>query len=803
VFALAVVLSIGLGLGLNVTLLAIVRGVLLRPLAVSESGRLFSIYLSDARRPRLGPFPYPVYDLLRQSSGPLSDVIGFVEFEEPVLIDGSAELVTGEFITPTYFDSLQVGTVLGRTITSSDDHSSDSRRVVVVSERFWRERLRADVDCLGRSILINSQELTVVGVVRSSFRGMNLPSIAPTDAWILFSVAYEVSPRFPQRVLLSFNQPTLRLRARLSKDVTHTAAESYLNELLNRLGTEHRALRGKVAIVKRSDKEMLFPGADKAAWSIAGALLGLSFLVLLIVASNLIHLFLARVVDRLPDIATRRALGAGRLRAAAPLFRETGWLMALGVFLSIVTAILFSTWLARSAAAYGESYGLSLEPLIDWQVHLLTLLIAVGLAALCVSVPALFATRSKVVYSVLGQRWTSAGGRWARKFRTGLVATQLIVASAVVVIAATFFHGAREVATRDIGLKSDAVLVGLDARRSELYRDPQRLLALHQQVLTRVRSQPTVTHATLIDFLPIGTRRDVATVNLGSSADTSSEMDIYLQRVGPGYFDIVKTPLIAGRDFTETDVAGQPMVAILSEAAALDMWKRSVPIGETISVSIRDVRATLTVVAVARDTDVRFIGERHWPLVYVPFSQHPSHEFHVVADTLSASHDVSSLIAAEVRRIDPRIPIVRLSTVNGWIGTWIYPYRLAAILTGAFALVAWIVSSVGVFGLAHYWTSTRTKEFGLRQALGASPRRILLLVLRQHVVPLVLSTIVGLVLGGLAVAMASRVFFKMITFSAPVIAVVCVMAIAVALVATAMAARNAVALNPSEALRRL
>jgi predicted permease len=802
VFALAVVLSIGVGLGLNVTLLAIVRGVLLRPLAVSEPERLFSIYLSDVRRPRPGPFPYPVYDILRQSSGPLSDVFGFVEFQEPVLINGFAEFVTGEFITPTYFDSLRVPAVFGRTIASSDDRSSDSRRVVVVSERFWRERLGADVNWLGRSISINSQELTLLGVVPSSFRGMNLPSIAPTDLWVLFSIAHEVSPRFEQRFRYAFSPATLRLRARLPNGVTHAVAQGYLTELLDRLGTEHRALRGKIAIVQRSDKEMLFPTADKAAWSIAGVLLALGALVLLIVVANLIHLFLSRVVDRLPDVATRRMLGAGRLVAAAPLLRETGWLTALGVLLSIGIGILFSTWLTQTAAAYGRPYGLSFDPLIDWQLHLLTLLIGLGIATLCVSVPALLATRNKVVYSVFRQCWTAADGRWATRLRTGLVATQFVVATAVVVIAASFFWAAREVATRDIGLKSDAVLVGLDATRSDAYRNPQELFALQQRVVTRVRSLPSVKDAILIDFLPIGTRRDPATVNSGSSAETSKDIYVSIQRVAPRYFDIVKTPLIAGRDFTDADVVGQPMVAIVSETAAQRIWRRAMPIGETITVSIRNVTAAVTIVGVARDTDVRFIGERHWPLLYVPLAQHPSPEFHILAETLSAGQGVS-FIAAEVRKIDPRVPIVRTSTVNDWIATWMYPYRLAAILTGSFALVAWIVSSVGSFGLAHYWTSTRNKEFGIRQALGASPKRILALVLRQHVVPLVLSINIGLVVGRLGVTMTSRIFFRMVTLSAPVIAVVYVMAIAVGLVATAMAARNAVLCNPSESLRRL
>jgi predicted permease len=797
-----VILSIGLGLGLNVTLLALVRGVLLRPLGVAESDRLYSLYLSDARRPRLGPFPYPVHTVLRESNGPVSNVVGFVEFQEPVIIDGSAELVTGEFITPNYFESLGVRAVLGRAITPSDDRSADSRRVVVVSERFWRNRLEGGRDWLGRQIQINSQDLTLVGVMPSNFRGMNLPGIAPSDAWILFSAAHEISPRFDSRFVSSFAQLSVRLRAKLPDGVTAAVAQRHLNELLNHLGKQHRNLAGKVAIVQRSDKEMLFPGADGPARSAAGALLGLSFLVLLIVAANVTHLFLSRVIDRLPDIATRRVLGAGRLRAAAPVFREAAWLMAFGVLVSVVTATLFSSRLTRGAAAYGRSNGLSFDPLIDWSVYVQTLMVAVGLATLCISAPALLATRDGVIYSVLGRGWMPAGGRWSRRTRAGLVGAQCVIAAAVVVIAATFFHGATEVAMRDIGLESDAVLVGFDARRSPVYRDPKRLVALHQQLQTRVSSLPGVTRATLIDFLPVGTRRGMATLSFGPSPDPSEDVDLYVQRVGPGYFDIVKTPVVAGRAFTDTDVAGQPMVAMVSETAAREIWKRPSPLGETVLASIQDVKARLTIVGVARDTDVRFIGERHWPLLYVPFSQHPSPEFHVVADALGVGPATSSLIAAQAKQIDPRIPIVRFSTVNEWIDTWIYPYRLAAVLTGSFALVAWVVSAVGVFGLAHYWTSTRTREFGLRQALGASPRRILALVVRQQVMPVLLATVVGLAAGGFAVTMTARVFFKMVAFNAGVVVVVGFLAVAVAIIAIAVAARTVISLNPSEALRR-
>jgi predicted permease len=802
VFVWTIILSLGVAFSVNTTLLSVVRGVLQRPLGVPDADRLVSIYLHDSGRPAFGSFPYPAYVALASADTPFEGLCGFFEFQEPARIGDRSDIIAGEFITPDYFSTVRVQPRMGRFISPVE---FDARApVVVISERLWRRRLSAVASPLGAVIRIKDRPVEVIGVAPDAFRGLSTPGVLPTDVWVAYSIAPQVSRRFNRADLLSaWDANVVRLRGRLRHDATQETARAAVESAVRHAATEAPELRDKSVALRRTDSEFINAKADGYARVMSGSLLIVSGLIVLAVCANVVTLLLARATDRSTEVAIRQALGAPRSHVVRIAVGESTMLAVLGGAVGIALACFIGKALAWTVPSYGQVGAFGLEPLIDLPVLVTALSIAGGVGALCGIVPAIRMSRTGGAPLLNGESHATAGESVTR-WRSALVGTEITICVAVAVLAALFLRAAHLVTSRDLGFQSSGLhIVGVDASAVPGL-DGLGLHTLSAEILTRASTAPGVTRATLIDFLPIGTRRDVAMLSMpvvGTGQPARRYSD--LMRVGAEYFSMVKIPILRGRSFTEADGRSAPPVAIVSELSARSYWPSSSPIGTTMDVQIGTKVAPMLIVGVAADTDVRFVGERRTPLTYVPFAQQPSPEFKVLAEgRADADPPLAVAIETQVRAVDNRLAVVEAVSLDEWLDVWRYPYTIGGSVLGSLALVALVVCVGGLYGLSHFAAATRLREIGIRLCLGATRQQVIRLILRRQWVLLAVGVACGAALASVLVVGLQRTFFGMIGFEfRPMLAAIAV-TLAVGATAAVLPALKAAGASPAETLRR-
>jgi len=722
------VLSLALGIGVNSSIFSLVNAVLLRSLPAVRPAELVDVYVGQTGEFRYATSSYLDYADLRAWNDVVTDLAAFNVTVATWDTGKRTELMFGEQVTASYFHLLGLPPVLGRTFLPEEDATAGTHPVVVLGQRAWRQRFGGDPKIIGRSLKLNGIHFTVIGVAPEQLKG-SFPGVV-SEFWVPMQMS-DAMDRTP--TLTDRGSRSLFLKARLKPGVSLEKAQAQFTTFANRLRTaypqEDKNL--EITLVKTS-KVVLNPGIDGPIVGVAGLLMGVVGLVLLIACSNVANLLLVRASERRKEIAIRLAIGAGRGRLMRQLLTESMLLALMGGALGL----LFALWTARLIVAFKPPLAvpLSLDVALDVKVLVFTMGLALVTGLVCGLAPALQASKPDLVGTL---RDDSAGpGRRHRRLglRNILVIAQVAISTVLLVGAGLFLRSLGQASSIDPGFKlrkgvAAQLVVGLGGA----YTDAQAR-AFYQRLLDRARAIPGVRSAAYADHLPLALQIHVSRADIEGRPTVREEDRPEIDRdgAGPGYFETLGVSLLAGRTFTEHDGPDAPKVVIVNETAAKRFWPGEAALGKHLRFG-KDA-PWLTVVGVARDGKYRTLGEDPRPFAYTAVEQDKSFGRTLVV----AGDGDEKVLLGEVRRAidatDPNVPIFDIKTMSEHLSIMLFLARMGAILLAAFGGLGLILASMGLYGVVAASVARRTREIGIRMAIGAQRGDVLRLVVREGMV---------------------------------------------------------------------
>lgn len=792
-FTLVAVLALALGICANTTIFSFINGLLLRPLSgVKEPERLVAVYTSDFSSGLYGGSSYPDYVDFRNQADTLE---GLAAYEQTVMNmsgDDGAERLRGVYVTGNFFDVLGVKASVGRALQNADDASAETQPVVI-SHGLWQRRFKGDASVVGKALKLNSQIYSIVGVMEQSFRGLRLG--LPPDFWLPIgaNASYTSSARGDRGI---------ELTGRLKPGVSVAQAQAQLTAISSRLaqaypesnmGTLERPNEPRPITVVREAR--LEPSAQGGVRFVSMLLLAAVGLVLLIVCANVANLMIARASVRRREIAIRLALGARRRRLVRQLLTESFLLAALGGSVGL----LATQWTARALPGFfpaEDAGGLDLS--IDWRVLGFTLGVTLLTGVVFGLAPALQATRPNLVTSLKDD--SSTHGQRLRRLglRNVLVVSQLALSLVLLIGAVLFVRSLRQAITFDPGFASQNLLIAsIETRGTTLNRQQGR--AFYDQALQRVGTLPGVQSVTLTRVIPIsggGQRRGV--VLDGYQPQPNEDTELNTNVVGPDFFSTMGIPIVQGRDFNSQDREGSPGVVVVNEELARRYFAGQNPIGKRLRFSDNP---QLEIVGVARNAKYRNLREQPLPFIYIPLGQ----EYHSGMTLMVRTHgDPASIVAAlrsEMRALNKDVPVFAVQTMTDRIGGQLAADRMIAGLLTILGGAALLLAAMGVYGVIGYSVAQRSREIGIRMALGAERTDILKLIVGQGLTLVAIGTVVGLLLSLALTRAVATLLFGISATDPLTFAVVALAMMAVGLLACYLPARRATKVDPLVALR--
>jgi predicted permease len=797
-FAAAVVLTLGLGVGAGTTIFSFVSALLLEPLPVADPASVVAVFTSDYSGPRFGASSYPDHmDFLEQADA----FAGLAAHTVAPLSLGTGahtDRVFGELVSANYFAVAGTRASRGR-LLAPEDGLPGAPPVLVVGDALWRRAFGADPGLIGRSVTLNGRPFTVVGVAPPGFRGMTRGMAV--ELWVPVTApgAIPSSDRLDRR-----GSRWLFVLGRLKAGVTARDAEARLAVLAGRLQQAHpdawtdvRKQRRVVSVVPESQAR-IFPEARGAVVGFLGLLLAVVGLVLMIACSNVASLMLARAGARRRETAVRLALGASRGRLVRQLLTESLLLSLLAGALGLLLASWATDLLVALRPPVPVPVALDLE--LDGRVLVfslaLSMLTALGFGLL----PALQASRPELVPALKDE--TPGSGRSAGSSRRLLVIVQMAVSVVLLIGAGLFLQSLRNAQGIDPGFDArNLLLLTTDLRLNGYPESAGR--EFYRRLLERAGALPGARSASLATGVPLGlsSRRRGITIE-GYRPAAGEDMEVHTASVGPGYFRTMGVALARGRDFDAGDGPGAPLVAVVNEAFARRYWPGQDPIGKAIRMGSRNAAAEpFAVVGLARDGKYVTLGEEPRPFFYLPFLQRYEAEAVLHVRTQGDPRALVAVLRREVQALDPGVPIYDVKTMTDHLGVALLPARLAAGLLGVFGGLAIVLAALGLYGLVAYSVSQRTRELGIRVALGARARDLLSMVMGLGLGLAAIGVGVGLPLAFAGTRLAGSLLYGISPTDPPTFAGIALLLVAIALLASYVPARRATRVDPIVALR--
>ena len=791
--ALVAILSIGLGIGANATIFAMVSRLVLRPAPVGNPAELLSLHIAPARGgPCCNSFPLPVYDDVRDQGKAFSGVAAYYELL-PASISGSGssdpERIWGQAVTPNFFDVLELPMVLGRGFSQEEDRTP----VVVISARLWQTRYASDPQIVGKSVKISGRSFTVVGVAPAAFHSVD--QILDSQIWVPLGIAGQLVPNLPPRDSREYHW--LAVVARLRPGITRTGAASELDTLAHRFATAY----------PKTDKDNTFvfeqagslPPRERNA--VLTFLLALSIIVLLLLAiagANVANLLFAKAAGRQREMAVRLALGATRGRLRRQMLVESTLLGVAGGTLGIVLS-LWSTQ-ALSAFHLPAPIPLNLSIALDWRTLVYTLAVSIFCGVLLGVGPAWAASRPMLANALKGEDALTRPGRRVT-LRNVLVVAQIAMSVVLLSVTGLFLRSLESAAKIDIGFRPKGLLLlSVDPRLNGY--TPPHISQFLAELRRRVAALPGVDNVVSTDvaLLSGGNRSDGFTVAGYSGQDATYTLaDLFMTT--PGYFDALGIRRLSGRDFAN-EPADAPRVAIINKAFADRLFPGRNPIGQHVNGG----SWTYEIVGVVGNTKSRTIGEDTLPVLYRSLDQSITDDpslmgYTLVVHTQGNPAALGEPVRREIYRLDPNIAIYNVETMEEHVRSAYFLPRLAATLFGVFGGIGLVLAAVGLYGVMSYAVSRRTREIGIRMALGAHTAAVARLIVRQGMVLAAIAILLGWPAAWLLSKLASSFLYgihphDLLTF----IAVPIFLAL-IAFIACWLPARRAASVDPVEALR--
>ncbi len=785
-FTFVAVMSLALGIGANASIFTLLNTVLLRPLPVERPRELF--FVSGD-----GAFSYPNYEDFRDLGGDALNGLAAYRYAPMSLSTGNAnERIWGYLVSGNYFDVLGVRTFAGRTFAPEENRTPSTHPVAVVSYDFWQRRFSGDPNLIGQTITLNNRAFTVVGVAPQKFNGTD--RVFAPDVWVPLMMQREIEPG--NDYLKARSDGRLFVFGRLPSGVSEEQSRASLNVIAQNLAREHPLPENegtKIELVPLGIIPMLRNGTI----GFAGAMMLAVLLVLLLSCTNLANLLLARATERRKEIAIRLALGANRWRIVRQLLTESVMLSMAGG----AVGLLLTLWINDLAVAFKPPIDFSIlfELAIDSRVFGFTLFLSVATGIIFGIVPALQATKPDLVSSLKDD--SPLAGFKRSRLRGALIVGQMALSLLLLICAGLVLRSLQQAHTIDPGFRPEQMVamsvdVGLQGY------DKTRGREFYRQLTERVAALPEVESVTLATKVPLSLNHSTTSVFREGQVLAPGEKptDVYYAQISTEYFSTLKTPLVGGREFDARDGEGAPAVCIINETLARQLFPNESATGKRISYGDGDGPFT-EVVGVAKDAKYITLGERPHAFIYQPLLQAYNNHITVLARTRTEPTAAVHAIRRTVQALDETLPIYDVKTLAEHMGLSLLPARAAAVLLGSFGALALLLAALGIYGVISYSVAGRTREIGLRMALGAQPTDVLRLIVGQGVRLALIG--VGL---GLAASLAATRFLESLLYgvstSDPVtFGSVALLLLVVASLASYLPARRATKVDPMIALR--
>ena len=794
-FALAVLLSTALGVGATASIFSLVDAFLLRPLPVPETGRVVRLTSLTESNP-VGRFSYAEVDDIHtrtQSFEGLATsknaVFGFSQGR-----DDQPRITIGILVNGDFFSTLGVRPALGRGFTAADDQVPGRSPVVVISHGMWQREFGSRPDVIGRPLRLNASEFTIVGVTPEWFTGIH-PFLQPA-LYVPHTMIREATGAGID-VLTDRTARSVDVFARLKPGVSMEQARDDLRRLATNLEREHPAVsKGRGAMVFSQVGYRIAEAPDN--FTLSWLFFAVAALVLSIACINVANLLLSTAPARVRETAVRLAMGASRSRLLRQFLIESAVLSTGGAIAGLGIAAVCASFIRSIEIA--SDLPLKLDARVDLRVGLVAVVVGVISGVLAGLLPAIRGTRADLntVLKATELRFARSRG-WMRQ---ALVVAQVAVALVMMVLSGLFLESIRVARNSDPGFRVERVLtMGFDPRIARYDLDATR--AFYRQLLERARALPGVRNAALGQHIPLGVSSSTTDIGIAGYDPGPNQQPISVGSsvVSDRYFDVLAIPILRGRAFTTRDTPGAPPVAIVNEAMARKYWPTRDALGATITLQSAPP-VTAQIVGIARVSKTRDIGEPPQPFLYLPLEQSRQTAMMLFVETAGDPAAGSGALRAEVRALDPNQPIYDVRTMASHFEQQaLWGVRLVAEVIAAVGVVGLALSVLGLYAVIAYSVSQRTREIGIRMAVGASERRVLALVLQQG---LTLSAI-GISIGLLLTLALSTVIGDMLNGVNPRDPAIYLggtaVLLSVTLFATYLPARRASRVDPQAALR--
>ena len=804
VFSLIAILTLALGIGANTAIFSLTNALLLRRLPVPQPEQLVTVSRGDGSGE---PLSYPDFAALRERNEVLAGLAA-AHFAEVSFGNGSrSEMLRGELVSSNYFDVLRIWPAVGRGFLPEEERGAQP--VVVLSHGVWQGRFGGDPQVIGQTITLHRQRYTVIGVAPAGFNGMT--EMFRTDLWLPLRMLPQARPMFLTSLSNRHDQLFAAI-GRLKPGVTLPQAQTAL-ETINRQieiaepppAERQRDPNEDRALKLTHPQGIGLPHFRQRAQQATALLFVVVGIVLLIACANVANLLLARAASRRKEIAVRLALGASRFRLVRQLLTESILLGLLGAGGGLLLAFWINRVLMALKPPMPESWGFRLDLQLDATVLGFTLLLAFVVSLFFGLVPALAASKTDVVPALKDETGVRARRGLFRRFnlRHALVVAQLAVSLVLLIAAGLFIRSLRQMQKVDPGFQTEnrlALSFNLD---QEGYGEVKGR-EFSRQLLERVRALPGVQTAAMANYLPLGfmaLAEPVAIDGRATPPDTRPPMAA-AQRVGLDYFRTIGTPLVRGRDFSPQDSAHSPAVVIINETLARRFFPNEDPIGKRLRIGNPESHPQpREIVGVVKDTVVRSIGEEPMAVTYRPLAQQPSLWLTLVVHTAGNPKALLAAVRREVQTLDENLPAQEIKTLDEIVAFSFWPMRMGAGLVGAFGLLGLLLASVGLYGVMSYAVAARTREMGVRMALGAERGDVLRLIVGQGLTLALVGAGTGLLLAVALTRVLQRFLFGIGATDPLTFIGVAVLLTLVALLACWIPARRATKVDPLIALR--
>ena len=786
-FTIAAVLTLALGIGANAAIFSLADSTLLRPLKVANPSELYSLTFASSY------LDYVAYtERIDLAHGAIASSGGRMN----AVADGRAELVDARLVSGNYFDVLGIRPVAGRLLLPSDDVPNGPIGAVLGYD-WWQTRFGGDRSVVGKTIRVNNAPVMILGVAAKGFNGISL--FESTRLFLPVTSAPRIQTGFfaGPGMLGNRGMVWLTVVLRLQPGVTPEAAAASVEGVYRQFHPLKPGAKREPFTLTPLRTRALGGSSSASVSRFVVLLAAVVALTLLIGCANLANLLLSRAAARRREIGVRMAIGAGRGRIARQLLIESLVLSAIGGIAGLYVASTVLRLLGRFQLPGGiEIEGLGLE--LNGAALLFTAAVVAITGLLFGLAPAWRASRTDVLRSLRDDaRATSARSG----LRSTLVAAQ--VALSLVLLAGTglFLRSLVQSMRVPLGFRVEGVATASVNLGVARYDGP-RAKAFYDEALARVKRLPGVTAASWSTLVPIlGARMFTATVE-GYTPAPDEDVRFFNAAVGPEYFQAAGTRLLRGRAFTDADATGAPLVGIVNEAAARKYWAGRDSIGGRIAA---DKDLWIQIVGVAEDAKVEELDEDPIPYIYLPFAQErgggPVNPSHLFVRTGGDAEALLGPIGEQLRAIDRDAPVYAISTFAWRVRQLVMPQRMGVTLFAVFSALALTLAAIGIYGVASYVAALRTRELGIRIALGADRARIRALVLRQGAIPIAAGVASGLLIAAIGSRFAAA-FLRGVPPRDPLtFAAVAALLAAIALVATWIPARRAANLDPIRALR--